>query len=267
MQQHPIFAEALAALGVETFRVCLGEARLLVVRRRVCGLPLTLSSRAEIPGPADGLRPLIVNAESAACGAALRAMGYRRIATPSHVALLDLAPAPEDLRLRLHGAWRTALRRAEAPGLNHAAFDPARHGWLLAREAAQRRRRRYRALPLGLTAAMAAVAPGAVRVLQSGEDAGILLVLHGDTATYHIGWSGPEARRRDSHRRLLWEAILWLQARGVRCLDLGQVDTETAPGLARFKIGTGALVRPLGGTWMKFPHLAAGRVSRPPRPC
>jgi len=29
----------------------------------------------------------------------------------------------------------------------------------------------------------------------------------------------------------------------------------SAPGLARFKIGTGAEVRPLGGSWLRVPWL------------
>jgi hypothetical protein len=38
-------------------------------------------------------------------------------------------------------------------------------------------------------------------------------------------------------------------------LDLGTVDTENAPGLARFKIGSGAQIRSLGGTWLRIPGL------------
>jgi hypothetical protein len=48
---------------------------------------------------------------------------------------------------------------------------------------------------------------------------------------------------------LLWQAAVWLAGQGTRTLDLGAVDTVSAAGVARFKLGTGATARPLGGTW------------------
>jgi hypothetical protein len=46
-----------------------------------------------------------------------------------------------------------------------------------------------------------------------------------------------------------------LAARGHVRLDLGTVDTEAAPGLARFKLAVGATVHPLGGSWLGLPGL------------
>ena len=43
-----------------------------------------------------------------------------------------------------------------------------------------------------------------------------------------------------------------LARRGVTRVDLGQVDTDTQPGLARFKLGAGADCRSLGGTWANW---------------
>jgi hypothetical protein len=36
-------------------------------------------------------------------------------------------------------------------------------------------------------------------------------------------------------------------------LDLGTLDTQNAPGLARFKLGSGATAQLLGGTWARLP--------------
>ena len=55
------------------------------------------------------------------------------------------------------------------------------------------------------------------------------------------------------HRLLLLRAAEALGAEGVRWLDLGSVDSERAPGLARFKLGTGAELRPLGATCLVLP--------------
>jgi hypothetical protein len=52
---------------------------------------------------------------------------------------------------------------------------------------------------------------------------------------------------------MLARAAEALAAEGLRWLDLGTVDTEAAPGLARFKLGTGARLRRLGATCLVLP--------------
>jgi hypothetical protein len=75
----------------------------------------------------------------------------------------------------------------------------------------------------------------------------------------------PDARRgrRLAGRRKLSAQgkkrhALVLARRGITRLDLGTLDTEAAPGLARFKLGSGAAARALGGTWLWWPPLARG---------
>ena len=80
-------------------------------------------------------------------------------------------------------------------------------------------------------------------------------------ASYHVGWSGPEGRAANAHPLLLWSAMQALAAEGINRLDLGDVNTEDAPGLARFKIGAGANVRPLGPTIL-LPPLTLPRLGR-----
>ncbi|MDO9499733.1 GNAT family N-acetyltransferase, partial [Falsiroseomonas sp.] len=78
-------------------------------------------------------------------------------------------------------------------------------------------------------------------------------VRHGDWATYHLGHADAAARAAGAHRVLLWQAALALRAEGVRVLDLGDINTEDAPGLARFKLGTGAELHQLGPTALVLP--------------
>ena len=40
-----------------------------------------------------------------------------------------------------------------------------------------------------------------------------------------------------------------LKAAGVHVLDLGGLNTEDVPGIARFKLGAGGKVKTLCGTW------------------
>ena len=82
--------------------------------------------------------------------------------------------------------------------------------------------------------------------------AGMLFLIHGQGASYHLGWADPAARAGFAHGPMLWQAALELRARGVRWIDLGAVDAAN-PGLARFKLGTGAALRALGPTCWVLP--------------
>jgi lipid II:glycine glycyltransferase (peptidoglycan interpeptide bridge formation enzyme) len=80
----------------------------------------------------------------------------------------------------------------------------------------------------------------------------MLILLHGDTATYHIGWTGPRGRAVGAHNLLLWDASCTLAARGYIRLDLGRTDPLRTPGIARFKLGAGAAPRDLGPTRLRI---------------
>jgi lipid II:glycine glycyltransferase (peptidoglycan interpeptide bridge formation enzyme) len=83
--------------------------------------------------------------------------------------------------------------------------------------------------------------------------AGMAFVVEGTTATYHLGWAGQAAKDAGMHPLMLMRAAQALREEGVRWLDLGSIDTENAPSLARFKLGTGAAVKRLGATMLVVP--------------
>ena len=80
--------------------------------------------------------------------------------------------------------------------------------------------------------------------------AAMLFLKHGTSATYHIGWTSPAGRALSAGNLLLTHAAERFGEMGVEIVDLGLLDTETAPGLARFKLGTGAQPLRMGGTWI-----------------
>ena len=102
-----------------------------------------------------------------------------------------------------------------------------------------------------------ALPPDALRIWQGRLDgdiaAAMAFVRHGGSATYHLGWASDAARRVGVHSVMLMAAATALKQEGVRWLDLGLVDTDRAPGLARFKLGTGAALRQLGATVLVLP--------------
>jgi lipid II:glycine glycyltransferase (peptidoglycan interpeptide bridge formation enzyme) len=80
--------------------------------------------------------------------------------------------------------------------------------------------------------------------------AGMLFLIHGQAATYQIGWTTPTGRETNAHHLMLWRGIEELQQRGVRLLDLGGVNTQRSAGMARFKIATGGAVLQLAGSYL-----------------
>lgn len=280
LQQHPGFAEALRLMGGDAEMVDLGGAgTAVVVRRR---LPVLGPIGTVIRGPcwlpdvpdderAERLARAAALVEADAPCPSLRLAGFRAVATPAHVAEIDLSTTPEARRAALAPKWRHALVRAERAGLmlREEAFRGGPDHWLRAREAELRRARRFRALPPAFATAFALANPGAARLFtahQGGSHVAAMLVLvHRPVATYHIGWAGEAGRAACAHHLLLMHVADAMAARGLRRLDLGTVDTDAAPGLARFKVGGGAAVRALGGSWVRLPglaRLARGREGR-----
>lgn len=213
--------------------------------------------------PLSRPRVLVVTPDAAALDAA-GLEGRTRVMTGDATVLIDLNPEPEALRAQLDGKWRNALAKAEKSALKveRVGAKPGQYRWLLDAELKQREARGYRALPPELTeawqAAKLAGAPedksgGVVAFradLNRSTCAGMLFLLHGARATYHIGWSNEDGRANAAHNLLLWTAMLELKARGVRVLDLGGVNTQSGAGIARFKLGTGGRVLQRAGAYV-----------------
>lgn len=267
LQQHPNFAAALHRLGQPVRMQGLDQKTSIVVLKR---FGVTFASRGPIwPGstPTDekasqlrqcGLR--LVNADGFD-PATYRAAGFRLINTPAFMAELSLKGSPADILAGAIGKWRNVWRRGQGSDLSYSQerFARHKHDWILRADSTQQRQKGYRALPHALIEAYAANRPKdvIVQTAHSKTDpvAAMIFLLHHPVATYHLGWASDHAKRLGAHHYMLMDAASKLNARGFTRLDLGYVDTETAPGLARFKIGTGAIVRPLGGTWLKLPGL------------
>lgn len=180
--------------------------------------------------------------------------GFHRVMTPYATAEIDLTQPSVELRSSLHQKWRNRLAAAESSGLRIDRIDgkPERYTWLLDAEQAQQRRIGYRALPPALVPAWHS-AGGRLRVYAAARQgriiAAMLFLLHGDRATYHIGWSDADGRKHSAHNLLLWTAMKQLPEAGVKLLDLGGINTHDSPGVARFKLGAGGRVKTLCGTW------------------
>lgn len=180
--------------------------------------------------------------------ASLTSIRLLPLMTPATIATRTL-PAKPDM---LHGKWRNALRKAEKAKLTlrHTKCSGKDLHALLADDARQQSLQSYRAMPAGFSRKWHRIAPDDLRLFTAYEAsqpiASALFLRHGNTASYHLAHNSARARQNSAQRLLLWHAFQALAAQGIAEIDLGPIDTENAPGLARFKLGTGAKARRLG---------------------
>ncbi|KUP91378.1 GNAT family N-acetyltransferase [Tritonibacter horizontis] len=268
LPQTAEFTAALRLAGHDPFVIDRLQ-NTVVLRRKVWGVPLAMLNRADLGKPGrtleilqeEGLErtPIILSPERPVPD--LARLGALPLMTPASVGRLTLDPDRDIRRAGLEQKWRNRLSHAESQPLRvtRQTMPIKPDHWLLRADASQQRQRRYRSWPAALTLAYAQANPGCAKLFEAHEGqervAGILVLTHGDGATYHIAHSTDRGKALSAHNLLLWSAMDWLSSRGIRQLDLGVLNTEDAAGLARFKLGTGASVERLGGTWLFWPPL------------
>ncbi|MGZ9810558.1 GNAT family N-acetyltransferase [Pseudoroseicyclus sp. H15] len=267
LQQSPAFAAALARSGIAAEHLTMERdgailCQCLLLRR----WGLTLAPRGPVFRPClPGIMRLGLLAKLTRAGLRLAEpdapegmaeAGFARVMTPGWVAEWDIRPGADELRAGMAQSWRNALHQAERAGLIprwHPAEGRAANE-LFAHEAAQRRARRYRALPARLWRGWPG---GEVLELRAGAELAALMLFlpHGRVVTYQMGWASEAGRRTNAHRLGLMLAAQRFAATGAERMDLGSVDAAE-PGLMRFKLGSGAVARPLGGSWLRLPGLS-----------
>lgn len=279
LSQTPEFERALRANGQEPL-VLKDMDNTLVTRRWLnAGITLAMVNRAQISQPqslvnslrANGLgrTPVILSPDRPT--PQLGQIGALALVSPAHVAVLDLLPDQEQRHAALHQKWRNRLTRSQSHGASQHVRTSRQNmpvnpdHWLFSADLAQQISRGYRSWPVALTLAYAQQNKGQAKLFQAFEGkeviAAVLILRHGAAATYHIAHSSARGKALSAHNLLMWDAMSWLASKGCRHLDLGVINTEEAPGLARFKLGTGARLIKLGGTWLLWPPM--GRILSP----
>ena len=195
--------------------------------------------------------PLFINANSKPPGT-----GCVRLIGGAELALIHLGK-PDSMLARMDQKWRNQLRKAERSGLRIAnrPLSADRHKWFLDAETKQQRTRGYASYPAEFLLAYAAVNKGGARLLSAeihGEPVAAMLMLeHGAMATYQAGITTALGRKYCAHNLLLWRMMCDHQSNGGTRLDLGRADLS--PGLRRFKLGSGAEIEHLSGTYWMSP--------------
>ena len=208
--------------------------------------------------PLKGIRFMAVTPEVAE-GQAHGLHPMRRIMSGMSTVMLDInLPMPE-IRAQLEGRWRTSLVGAEASEMkvHRVGTNEGQYRWLLDNEKQQRVDKQLEGLPIPFfDMYVQSRKQPAKNILTLRSDLGrdriaaMMFLIHGEAATYQVGWTSDQGRELNAHHLILWRAIEELRERGIRVLDLGGVNTIRSAGVARFKMRTGGKILTLAGTYI-----------------
>ncbi len=167
---------------------------------------------------------------------------------------LDLSEEAESIRAKLQQKWRNSLGKAERSGLRLEWDTDGEHlPWALTHYAVDKEARGYGGASPELLRAYAPLLAARGDLLLGRASLGgegvafVLLACHGRSATYLAGWNAAAGRDACAHHLLLWEGALMLQQKGIKELDLGGINDESAAGIKSFKEGMGGqIVRYVG---------------------
>ncbi|MTI09009.1 peptidoglycan bridge formation glycyltransferase FemA/FemB family protein [Curvivirga aplysinae] len=148
---------------------------------------------------------------------------------------IDLRKSEDDLRKDLHSKWRNQLSKAEHENLDFME-DANAEDWLLQHVTDQQNTIGYDAMPPAVYFKLPDSKKMVVSIQHNQEPcAAVLIQLHGQSATYQLSFADETGKKLNAMNLLLWKSILHLKNRRINNFDLGGIEPEKNPGLARFK--------------------------------
>lgn len=187
----------------------------------------------------------------------IESAGFTRIGAGYATFLLALDPPVEGLRAGLEQKWRNILNRAErVPGISVDWDDAARQlPWFVKIYEQDKRRKNYDGPSPQFLTSLAPLLSSSRdmmigRVIKDGAAiSAVLIIRHGDTATYLAGWTGEAGRSAGAHHLLMWSACGMLKEKGVKFFDLGGFNEQDAKAIQHFKKGMGGRSYCLAGRY------------------
>ena len=175
--------------------------------------------------------------------AQLSKTGFRKRTNASWAsAIVDISRSAEDIRAGFHGKWRNLLNKSEKMDLE-LEIPPVENGlpFLIREYEKMQRNKSFKGLSTKLLRRMSEQEGPAwnYRLLFARRDGqrhgAVIVVGHGDTCTYLIGWTSPEGRRLQANYFLLWQAMSLFRKMGYSFFDVGGLAGITTHGVEHFK--------------------------------
>jgi hypothetical protein len=180
-------------------------------------------------------------------------LGRRRVYTGHSCAIVDLAQYGRHV---LRQKWRNRLNAAQARGLRIELADRGKWlDWTVEQYDRVRAAKGFAGPSADFVAQLARLKSPRqtlAAIALDGRDpvAGALFLRHGPDASYCVAAADARGRAANAANLVLWRGLMALKEQGVRKVDLGTIDTDKSPGLARFKLGAGGRPVVLAGTYL-----------------
>ncbi len=182
--------------------------------------------------------------------------GFRKSGEGYDTIWVDLTKSEETLRADLKKNWRGSLKKAEQTSLTLEWDNTGKSlPFLLKTYEIDKKRKDYPgpSVPFMKAIAQQFAANGNLLIGRALLDktciGSILILCHGSSATYQIGWTSSEGRLHHAHHLLLWNVLDVLKQRGTKDFDLGGINDKGAKDVAAFKQGMGGYVMRLPGLY------------------
>jgi lipid II:glycine glycyltransferase (peptidoglycan interpeptide bridge formation enzyme)/dTDP-4-amino-4,6-dideoxygalactose transaminase len=179
----------------------------------------------------------------------------KRPAKPWRSSLIDLSLTESDIRKNLNGKWRNQLKKSELSGIE-IINDKSDNSFfeLLNNYKQMMKDKSFEGPSIELYNALQQVNNDNHFIFQVKQHnqiiASILILQHGASCTYQIGWNSSNGRKIYANNFLLWNAILEMKKHGCLWFDLGGIDEENTPGITKFKRGLEGKEYTLVGEWI-----------------
>jgi len=178
----------------------------------------------------------------------MEALGLTRSVVGYEASFLDIRPDLDSIRSNFKEGWRQSLEFAEKQETK-ISFSNDFHSveWLLDKYDKGMEKQSIGPNADFIRAYLRHSDQPYVLIKAEPDLAGVLVVTHGLSATYMIGWSSPEGRKIKASHLLLWEMINNIRNMGVDWIDLGITDMKSDHGAGEFKEGMGGKTfKPVG---------------------
>lgn len=178
---------------------------------------------------------------------------YRVSDTSWTSSYLEISFSESDLLRNLSGNWRNQLKTAQKSGVEIKINDDDGRQRFPERYLRFQKAKQFEGLDLTFLEKLNELffQSGQILLVEAygGEDfyGAIVVLVHGNSATYLAGINEDVGRKVNITNLLLWTAIQELKKRDVQFLDLGGLNFDDTPSIAAFKMGlSGRLYMLLG---------------------
>ena len=179
----------------------------------------------------------------------LKSVNLNRVLSGTETSWLQLTLTQEQLRQNLSKSWQRDIKQAKKHDIQ-IDFNGSLND-ILTHHTQHKTSKEYHADNVEIYKDMPVEKLAVVNAIEEGKIiASALFIFHGNSATYQIGWASEAARKSNAQKVLMWQSILYLKEKNIKWLDLGAMDSKSAPGVAKFKQGMGGDAFILCGTYI-----------------